>query len=404
MKFVEKKKELKKETMQTESMMLSIKTTCLSRSTASFMLLFLIFTMLSPIVIAAGAAGAECDAEKPCGFGLYCILGQCKPNLFLNSAVIVMAITFIIIAIVYMLGRVFEHARLQHWAETELWEVLGTAFILALYLGASGILDDVIGPAFYQTSVAYPGEPGLRGGSASSVPWTTVKGHVSDYLNADIAYFHEIIKGMNFIGMTTGLFSTLSINIFSATSAFYLVLFPELSSLQQFLSTVMYMLTASVVQLQLQLAIVGLWTQIFTILLPLGVLFRAFPLTRSAGSALIAIAIGFTIILPVSYLIIEDIGNHYWNVYCKNVDFSMSDILPGTGEVTDALFSTPDFLKDYIKQLLDPQGVFGCMIFKVGIESFLLPVFAYLITLNITRHLAEILGAHIDFSTLVRIV
>lgn len=359
--------------------------------------------MLSPIVIAAGAAGAECDAEKQCGFGLYCILGQCKPNLFLNSAVIVMAITFIIIAIVYALGRVFEHARLQHWAETELWEVLGTAFILALYLGASGILDDVIGPAFYQTSLAYPGE--LRGGTAPTVQWTTVRAHVEHYLNERMNKLKEAIRDMDAIAIASGLVSSLSIYIQTISTSFYAQIFPALGSIQQLLSTAAYAVTASALQLAVQIRLVSLWDNIFTILLPLGVLFRAFPLTRSAGSALIAIAVGFTIILPISYLIIEDIGTHYRNTYCGGTEFKPSDIIPGSGDLIDAVFgSLEDFMKYYIKKLFDPRGVGGCTIFEVGIESFLLPVFAYLITLNITRHLAEILGAHIDFSTIVRIV
>jgi hypothetical protein len=45
-----------------------------------------------------------------------------------------------------------------------------------------------------------------------------------------------------------------------------------------------------------------------------------------------------------------------------------------------------------------------CILFKVGVEAAILPMFAYLMMLNITRRLAEVLGAHIEFGSIVKII
>lgn len=357
----------------------------------------LLGVVLSLLLFITTVSAAACDTT-PCGFGLYCIYGQCKPNLFLNSAVIVMGLTFLLIAMVYAIGRVLEHPRLLHWAETELWEVIGTAFILALYLGASGILDDLIGPAFYRTSIAYPGE--LRGGGAGTVPWTTVNAHVRGYLDGLMSEVKNAIRFTAAMGMLAGMVSSMSLSVTISPQSMYVPLFPAFGSLQQLLSMAMYAVVASAVQLQVQIKFVDLWDGMFTVLLPLGVLFRAFPLTRSAGSALIAIAVGFTIILPIAYLLIEDVATHYWNNNCAGTGASIEAIKPGTSIST----GLEDMMRDYIEKALQPKGAFQCYAFKLGIEALLLPVFAYLITLNVARNLAAILGAHIDFSTLVRVI
>ena len=355
---------------------------------AALMLLFLSITVNA----------ASCD-QASCGFGLYCINGSCKKNLFLNPAVIVMGITAALIAFAFAIGKALEHPRIIHWAETELWEIIGTMVILALYLGASGFLDDVLGPAFYQSSLLYPGESKCVS-TGSGGTWNSVRAHVESYISGLIGYVKDVIRDLGELGAVAGMASSMSLNLAIAPQMFWLPLFPEFGSVQQLLSTILYIITSHAVQLNVQLAVVQMWDNMFTILLPLGVLFRAFPLTRSAGSALIAIAVGFTILLPLSYLLIEDLSSHYWCTHCSGQSSTFASITPGLGLGSNIAGKVQDMLNN----ALTPNGQFQCIAFKMGIESLLLPMVAYLIVLNIIKHLAEILGAHVDLGTLVRVV
>jgi hypothetical protein len=152
--------------------------------------------------------------------------------------------------------------------------------------------------------------------------------------------------------------------------------------------------------LQIQLEIIKLNGAIFTILLPLGLIFRAFPFTRPAGGALISIAFGFTIMLPIAYLVTEDIALHLYGPGGRPSGDTLA------GQITQIAFSvsSADEMQTFFTNGFAEGGVLRQMAKFLVIEVTLLPLMAYLMVLNITRNLAEIFGAHIDFSTLVRMI
>ena len=343
----------------------------------------LLILLLMPFALAAD-----------CGFSYYEQNGVCAPNYFINTATIVIAITFFLIGIAYTLSQVFTNAKLAHWSETELYELLGTAFILFIYLSGSAILNNLIGPAFSNSSLAYPGE--VRSGGS----WTTVEDHVKTYLSDELKFIKDdVIRNMMWMASITGILSTLSLMFTSSNSMLTIPVAPAFGGTHQAIFSFISIVAASAVQLKLQLEIVGLWKGMFNVLLPVGIALRAFPFTRTAGGAAIAIAVGFTIVLPISYLIVQDVSSHYWNQYCSGGVNVLGDpinaILSGFGGTGSAENAVKDFMK---------SDKMNCIIFRVGIEATLLPFFAYLMTLNITRKLAEMMGAHIDFSALVRMI
>jgi hypothetical protein len=342
------------------------------------------------VLLLAQIAFADCSF----GWNVYVPTGQCVPDYLINMATITIAITFLIIGIAYALSQVLANAKLAHWSETEMYELLGTAMILAVYLSGSVILNTLIGPAFYNSSLAYPGEP-RSGGS-----WTTVEDHVNTYLSDELRFIKEdVIRNMMWMASITGVLSTASLMFTSGSSMLSIPIAPAFGGTHQAIFSFIGIVAASAVQLKLQLEIVGLWKGMFNILLPLGIALRAFPYTRTAGGAAIAIAVGFTIVLPIAYLIVEDVSGHYKSAHCSGgvnvLGDPMNSILSGfggTGSIDKAI-------KDFMN-----SDSMNCLIFRIGIEATVLPFFAYLMTLNIIRRLAEMMGAHIDFGALVRMI
>jgi len=350
-----------------------------------FTKLFLLILVSMPLILAAD-----------CGFGWHEQNGVCLEDYLINYSTIVIFITFTLIAIIYALGKVIENTKLIHWSETEAYELLGTALILSIYLSGSSVLDNVIGPAFYTTSLVYPGESSGRTGGT----WSSVEAHVTDYLQKEWNYLKDnVVKNILMVASISGVLSTASLMVATGPTMMSVPVAPAFGGVQQFLAVAVGAVAASAIQLQMQISIVGLWKGMFNVLLPFGIALRAFPFTRTAGGAAIAIAVGFTIILPISYLIVEDVASHYWS---KNCGGDLNILGDAFGTVVSGIGGTgtaESAVKDYML-----SSKMSCTMFKVGIEAAVLPFFAYAMMLNITRRLAEAMGAQIDFSTLVRLI
>ena len=116
---------------------------------------------------------------------------------------------------------------------------------------------------------------------------------------------------------------------------------------------------------------------------------------------MIAITFGFTVFLPIFYLIIEDIGYHFYqkdvcSISSPSIGFSQ---LVGMG-IKIAQNGAVSTLKEYF----GVGGDFESLTTVLIIQATILPFVAYLVVLNIIKRLSELLGGEIDFSTLVRLI
>jgi len=340
---------------------------------------------------------------EQCGtFGFYEINNVCVPDLFINWATVIAMISFLMLAMGYAIAKSLDSPRLTTMIQNELYQTAMTVVILAVYMGGLAFLNS-IGPALYSTNLAYPGEASARVGSAGS--WVGVQQHVITYVTTETNRLTTYMKDLSKYNAWLGMVSTLTVSLTISGQNYYWPIFPGFGSIQQVMGIVIGLLAASAVQLKAQLAVLSLWQGFFNVLLPFGIVLRMFPFTRQAGGAMIAIVFGFTFILPLMYLIIEDISTHYWSISgCQNkdkIDSSLFLKMLWTG-VRTAIPSDSAF--GSLRSMFGPGGVMGCIAFRAGIEAAILPMFAYLFALNGTRRLAELLGAEIELSSLVRII
>jgi hypothetical protein len=359
----------------------------------------------------------EGTATQTCKFGYIPYTSPtgtcCYQDIFLNIASVVLLITFAMVGIAFMLGKALDNAKLNNWAEVEFTQVIGTAIVLMLFVSSTYLLDNLVGPAFYKSSVLFPADTYRTASQTQTegeyVGWKSVQDHSLNYLGQVRLGIEDFIKG--FASMSVYVSAVSNIGVFIQPDPNIAVYYSPFSAtfgpIQNTLSMLFMAIVVASSQLQIQIELLSLGTGIFTILLPIGIAFRAFPFTRSAGGAFIALAFGFTIMLPIAYLVVEDISLHMYGTEGRPSGSQL------TSQIQSISFSvsSPDEMKTFLDKGFappdpaDPQkGSLRRLAMFLAIEVTLLPMMAYLMVLNITKEIAELFGSHIDFSTLVRFI
>jgi hypothetical protein len=179
-------------------------------------------------------------------------------------------------------------------------------------------------------------------------------------------------------------------------------LLPGIGGVGPSMTFVIMALTTAMVQLKMQIGILNLWTGMFNVLLPLGIVMRSFPMTRSGGAAIIAVTIGLVVILPLMYFVIEDISTSF--MHGANV----CDAEPKN--IVGYIFSPKNWsgminnMMETMRTWFSSDGTLWEMSFRLAIEGTVLPLLAYALTLMITKNIADFLGGQVDFSSMVRFI
>lgn len=346
-------------------------------------------------------ADKKCIAHKcmrRCPIGMNPQKGFCKADLIFNLTNIIIVASFGFIAIMWMLGAATAHTRLQHWAKTQLGQAIASLFIVLFYFLLVAALDDWIGPSLTNTSLIFPWKSVNRGANWN---WTTLQDHALQYVRSRENDVRSVIRGITDVNMIGGALTSLMLSIrIEHIGGVTITPLAAFASLLRFFDWAMGGLILIVAQLVVQREILTIGRDVvFPYLFPIGILFRTFPFTRKVGGAIIAISIGFGIILPVAYIIIEDIAFDWW------------DKVGGRPELTIPInqFSGRTGDVDQLVNLLRsgfavPRGDLTKIVTLVALEMLILPVSAYIITLHIVMRIGELFGAEMRLDTLTRIV
>ena len=209
----------------------------------------------------------------------------------LPIAIIVLLVAFLIAAIIFMVGTALKNDRMRNFGIGELYEALASAIIVALFL--------YIGAAVVNAANVVPGV------SCSSTPYATASSAITSTIGAaETMYFGTLTayetEAAALSTVTT--FEVPYLDYYSQSSAF------TATQLPIFIATV-----APEVTLASFLAdgIFVLWVEYYLLFffsiaaIPVfvapGVIFRALFPTRGFGGMMIALGIGFYIIMPVLF-------------------------------------------------------------------------------------------------------
>ncbi|VVC03422.1 Uncharacterised protein [Candidatus Burarchaeum australiense] len=221
--------------------------------------------MVSPSGIASGA------------------ISYCAYNSGFNEAIVLalLILTFIA-AMVYMAAQFARRPEWEAWVKIQLYHI-GISTLLAA--GAIMFAGLACGVSLW-----------VAGGA----PFTIADQHISDlFTNNMKVAITQLIK----VQVVSEYLAAVFVQIGGATFGMGFAPFPVykiISNNAQLLTSLALPFASSLLAQQMGLQIIH--ASAFTVLLPMGIVLRAFGITREAGSFMIATAIGLFIVLPLTYV------------------------------------------------------------------------------------------------------
>ncbi len=252
---------------------------------------------------------AECNASPtiaPVSFNYFNAVAM---------ALLALTISFDVVAIGYMISRLFPHLGIRNWLQGEYWEIGKSALIIiSIYaiIIFIGNLANAISPSPQTVGAGAPGVAnlgylingaegylcsvnanvvniwGLLGQMASGTGfWSTLQ--VSFYVPSPTDLLTTIAIGINF-GVLFLPFGNWALQTGNFHIAFFGSIINDLSNFIMFPYTSMEI---GVITLLPALAYIGL-----AFFIPIGLVFRALPFVRGIGGTLLAIGVAMAVVFP----------------------------------------------------------------------------------------------------------
>jgi hypothetical protein len=297
---------------------------------------FFILAYLSSFILAQSPT--SCNSHIDCPYGQVCDNGQCRDcstsaeclsKTFLKStplggvspwfsiSMIVLFIAFSGAVIFYMIAYAFNSDQYKRIAFAELMQVAASFLLIGFLFGFEMFETDLV-TKLEQTSGAITSALMLSGGG--QIPSGALNGQIQ--INPfDVSYAflrnmlscaqnklnttYENSKSIETIintGIQVKVITPFNVNV-SLPNPMSLV--PSLSESAARYEYLANELTWLIIFLYAQLAVLKFFeTSMFTVFLPIGLILRSFPPTRGAGAVLVAIAIGFYLVYPLTFTLL----------------------------------------------------------------------------------------------------
>ncbi|MCX6773140.1 MAG: hypothetical protein NTV88_05235 [Candidatus Micrarchaeota archaeon] len=303
----------------------------------------------------------------------------------------------LILALAFMFSKIFN---LQHWTaiiSDELVQVLATGLVALCLFGMQVGVDGYLVNAF---TAATP---------TGTVP--ACAGHIG--CANDIAYaqlsttgVETLLNDLHDAGSLIGTEASKGIYCSMLGVGFTLTNCSQLNAFRGSLTSSSFATMAGVLDIYAQQFLLTLAKNFsFTLIIPLGLFFRCFKLSRQAGGALIAIGFGLYTAYPLAIIA----GSSLLTGYATPIMTEPAPLAPNALKLTDHCdpyemhsdVSRKQF-DDYASQLTDPNIALSTT-YLVICKVILMSILALIITLGFIRMLAHLLGSEIDVSSLARI-
>ncbi len=243
----------------------------------------------------------------------------------LGLALIALTVSFDVVAIAFLLSRIFTNAGLRSWVQGEYWEIMKSALIIVVIYSAMIIVGNIAytisSPLGGAGSVAQPGgginlAPLIMGAenylcnvntqmayawesmgimSGGTGFWSTFQ--MGFYVPIPIGPFFAIYDGVMFLPFANWLLQTGNFMI-----AWYG------SIINDMVNFILFPFSSLVIGLITTLpsfAYIGL-----NFFIPMGLIFRALPFIRGIGGTLIAIGIALCLVLPATFILFNSIATN----------------------------------------------------------------------------------------------
>jgi len=256
-------------------------------------------------------------------------------------ALILIGISFSVVAIAYMLGRMFDSDRLKKWAYGEFMTALATLILIGMFITFASIISQIVFSLSMElTRINYPAyyielNDAL---SAKSITQDVVQFlPAQSYVNS----VEKCVRQLYIINFCSALVAE-PIGTSGGTDR-VLPAVPSLAirnAVRTFGLTTTYLSYATYIQKNMLLFIQQV---ALTIFLPLGIVLRTFPMTRGAGNLFIALSLGTYFVYPLSYSIMLMLSSPPAQFQNKCGITAAADTISDTGNCVRAMGQTAVF-------------------------------------------------------------
>jgi len=342
------------------------------------------------------------------------------PNWLLLSGIVLMG-SVLMIALAYMAGSALSSPKIIAWAKEGLFQTAASALIIAGFV--------VFGLTIDTTLSAVTGRPNV-----------TLIDNGMDYAKVIESTILSNFLTLNVMNIAIGVFGNMQINLRAGGFGLSFSLAPMFRPILDALGLLVNFMMAALWEWFAQLFLLCfIKQQMLTVFMPLGIILRAFPITRSAGGAIIAIAVGLYFVYPFMLTVNQVITTaHYGNPLdrggssCNFTGFwdcayetygssVINTLLKGTVKTGSGLVLTAVFAKTYVTGLMALAApVFSSVIltsiaisvyyyifdlvYLLVIVSMLLTLLNVFVTMTSIREIAKFLDSDLNLSSLLRML
>jgi|GEM_PF-2929833 len=308
----------------------------------------------------------------------------------------VVSLMFVLAGLVYGIGVGFNLPKVKAWARNEFYQTVASAIIfgsiVTLEMLINGVIASIVGPP-------------------CDVSFFDIFSLTYKYCAIDIAQAFYLDVALSLTSLMSTLMS-ISVAIGTLLNANFMLkpfqvgislapasfLFP----ISDLLGIMMTAVSAGAAFLWVQIYLLKFLKTLIT-LLPIGIAMRAFPFTRGAGAAIIALICGLHILYPLLIVFEKNMVSND----LEELHGSLSIGLTGAGLIASLLtLSFPIvsgllFAATVIYAIIE---LLPFIIYVVLIVAIFLPVLNFTITFAFMKDFARLLGGEIDVSSLTKLL
>jgi len=309
-----------------------------------------------------------------------------QPSLALILMAFMLALAIIVLA--FFVGYAFDLPHIRASASDELLHLVATGIVL---IGVSAF-------AIAMDTEYLPKLAGAAAGANTQLSLSTQAGTIlNNIYNSQSAIFSNLQQLNNNLGVT----GSKSVYCTFLGAGYTLVSCSTLNMMRGSIVQGLVVSTAAIADISAE-KLLFKFTQLyaFTVLLPIGLFLHAFKLTRSAGAALISIAVGFYVVYPLMVVFTENmlIGQ----VVGQGKYFGTAPVSVPTGVSCDPMEQNWGQINAVQANISNPAAL-EYLLFQGLVRSIFATVLKLMVTLAFIRAFASLLGSEIDVSSLARI-
>ena len=288
-----------------------------------------------------------------------------------------LSLVFVLYGLAYMIGIGFMLPKVKAWAKNEFYQAVVSALILGGMIGLLASMNGLV-----NSLMGLPGD-------SSCEPFCSPDGSTCncaikagvDFFNARITAMTAISGSMIALNLAIGVLSNMRIQGAPHQQGFGIMPFGGLTVANDLLGIVMQFCGMGIGLLwvnKILLEFVG--SQQLMAMFPIGCVLRAFPWTRGAGAAMIALCVGLYVVFPLlvvveTWVVPRDLANVPSDCSLNPLDWD-------------------DCLVTWFVQIS----------YTVVIVTMFLPVFILTLSFAFIKEFGRLMGGDIDVSNLAKLL